>query len=472
MPINTPHPTVEAAIPMWDKCEAFIEGEDAVKSEGTEYLPKLSGQDEPSYDAYKDRAVFFAAASKTCAGLLGAVFYKRPEVNLPDSIASLEKVATKDGKNLSDLAVYLVKELLTTGRAGLLVEKPVDGSLAPYLVPYDADDVWNWGKDEAGEFVVLEEDYWRRSDSDRYVLEEAEQYRELVRTPSGQYVVNVHREVKDPRNSYKSEWKIVETYEPMHNGRPLEFVPFVTITPDGLTYDISKPPLYDLVSVNLQHYRLSADMANALHKSCFPNVWLAGDLDNDKGELVFELGSDSAWVLPAGTQVGFIEMTGKSLDKVEGMLDRLENMSVSLGARMVSQSKISTGVETAKGSEIRENQATEILSSILIAVEAGLERALKYAAVWANANPDEVSVKLNKDFVKSNVDANMLNAMVNALQNGALSPESFYKILNEADFYAADSTFEAERASIEKYMKTQEAPATTDVNSQTLDKQP
>jgi len=451
--INSKHPQYEAAEDMMNLVSDFVSGERDVKSEGQTYLPALSGMTSKEYDAFKSRANFFPVTSKTCSGLLGAVFYKAPEVALPEKVAYLKDSATVEGQSMSDVAVKVVKGLLEYGRAGVLVDRPAGGG-KPYLVVYDGDDICNWDTTSSEPFVVLEEEVFARDPDDKYTLKEVEQYRELAIASDGTYVVNVWQEVKDPKTK-KESWQIVESVQPTKNGRPLTEIPFACATPDGLSFEIDKPPLYDLASVNHKHYMHSADLSDAVHVCCYPTPFIAAEIDNSDGNLTFNLGAKSAWVLPQGSNAGFVEVDGKSLTYVENILNRLEDQAVNIGARFVTQSKISTGVETAKGSEIRESQATEMLSSILVVTESLLNWATKTCAEWENADPSEVSIKLNKDLVRSSLDANMVNALFAGYLKGALSAEALYKNLNEGNFYPIDSTQEKEFASIEKRMKEQ-----------------
>ncbi len=46
----------------------FIAGEDAVKSAGEKYLPRLEAQTDEEYDAYRPRASLFNATARTADG--------------------------------------------------------------------------------------------------------------------------------------------------------------------------------------------------------------------------------------------------------------------------------------------------------------------------------------------------------------------------------------------------------------------
>ena len=161
MGIDAKHPSYEDMEDNWDLCSDFIDGEAEVKKAGTKYLPKLSGMTENEYRAFKNRANFFPVTSKTCAGLLGAVFYRAPEVSLPANLEYLKTSATVDGKTMTDLAIEVVKSLLEYGRVGLFVDRPTDGG-KPYMVVYDGDDIVNWDVTSPDKFIVLEEETFVR----------------------------------------------------------------------------------------------------------------------------------------------------------------------------------------------------------------------------------------------------------------------------------------------------------------------
>ena len=104
MPVDTPSPEYEAALPRWQRCRDCFEGSDAVKARATAYLPMLEGHHGSSqkYDAYKTRAVFYNATARTVAGLLGSVFRATPSWTFPATIEDdLEDVPLKHGDPLT-----------------------------------------------------------------------------------------------------------------------------------------------------------------------------------------------------------------------------------------------------------------------------------------------------------------------------------------------------------------------------------
>jgi len=71
-------------------------------------------------------------------------------------------------------------------------------------------------------------------------------------------VVEIWQQRQSP-TSQKSEWMLVERRVPLRLGRPLPSIPFVFHGPRHSRPAVDKPPLNDIIALNLDHYRLDAD---------------------------------------------------------------------------------------------------------------------------------------------------------------------------------------------------------------------
>jgi hypothetical protein len=80
MPVNTTHAEYDGALLAWLRARDVIAGEDAVKSAGERYLPRLEAQTDEEYAAYRARAAFFNATARTADGYLGLIFRRPPFV--------------------------------------------------------------------------------------------------------------------------------------------------------------------------------------------------------------------------------------------------------------------------------------------------------------------------------------------------------------------------------------------------------
>jgi hypothetical protein len=204
----------------------------------------------------------------------------------------------------------------------------------------------------------------------------------------------------------------------------------------------------DMVNILERHYCHSADYAHGLHFTGLPQPYISGNIDNSKGDLNFAIGSPVAWLLPENSKAGYVEFTGQGLGPLEKSLDKLENMLAALGARLIETKKVASVAETAEGIRTKEAAALSILSQVVASTEAAIEKSLRWAAEWEGANPDEVSVKLNRELVQAPIDANMHTSMIKAVQAGTMSFETYYHNLEEAGMTDPGVDPEMEKARI------------------------
>lgn len=156
MPVDTKHSEYTAMLPRWTRCRTVVDGQDAVHAAGVRYLPKLAGQDEAEYDAYKARALFYNATGRTQEGLLGMVFRKQPEVTLPGTLKPMLEDTDLAGTPVDTFIEAVTKEVIEVTRVGVLVDHPVvEGAsltvgqaqlsgIRPYLSIYKAESIINW----------------------------------------------------------------------------------------------------------------------------------------------------------------------------------------------------------------------------------------------------------------------------------------------------------------------------------------
>ena len=464
MPINSKHPQLTKYGEIYEFLEDFYDGEQTVKANARKYVPSLSGQSTSKFKAYVDRGVFYSAFSKTIDALTGSTFNVAPAIRLPEKLEYLRNDATGNGTSLTELAVSLCVEALKTGRAGLLLDRPVDGG-APYFVMYDADDITNW---RDGEFIVLEEDKLEPNPDDPYETVEVEGFRE-IRLLDGEYVVRVWRENTDKKTKNKQPYVIAETYTPENFGKPIEYMPFVFVGPNGLDSDIGRPPLLDLANVQKIAFQVSCDYANAIHVICVPTPYITGLQPDENFEL--RLDADSSLILPdVGSKMGFLEFQGQGLDPVRQYMDKMEQTMAALGARVAEGKNNKTLIETATGSRIREALAVSTLGSILATVEMGLNKCLKWAAEWEGANPEEAEIVLNKELVSAEMSPNMVQALIQSVQAGLMSKETFYAKLSDAGLtepgVSAEEEFERVKKAVDLIVPNPQQKPTSDDNSE------
>ena len=280
----------------------------------------------------------------------------------------------------------------------------------------------------------------------------------LERAASGrtQYVVELwQRRPAKPRRS-TGNWSLVDRRLPLRLGQPLPLIPFVFHGPRHSLPSVEKLPLGDLITTNLDHYRMDADYKHGMHFTALPTAWVSGF---DKSA-VLRIGSSTAWITDTlGATAGYLEYTGQGLKTFERALDRDERLMAVLGARLLeSQKKVG---ETAEAIELRQSGENSILGNLALSVSASLTAVLGWAYWWhsTEASPndltrEQVVMELNTDYSMKGMTAPELTAVVSAWQNGALSRDTMLDLFRRGEILPDGRTNEEET----KLVKTELRP--------------
>jgi hypothetical protein len=436
-------------------------GEDAVKSAGVRYLPRLDSQTDEEYDAYKERGSFFNATSRTAEGYVGLIFRRPPFLKMPEeksalglALSTFHNDADMLGTPLVSYAKNLVNEIISVGRAGTLIDWEDEVENRVYACLYATENILNWrverinGRNITTMVVLYEPSGAHPSpgkDGDGFVTMTREQIRVLRLLPGEKvpesrkqpYSCTVEiwqRPEKKTRNE-KNDWRLVETRVPLRLGKPLPLIPFVFHGPRHSQPSVEKLPLADIIAVNLDHYRLDADYKHGVHFTALPTAWVSGF---DKASSL-RIGSSTAWVTETpGATAGFLEFTGQGLMTFERAMDRDERLLAVLGSRLLEgQKKVG---ETAQAIELRQSGENSILGNVAVNVSASLTQVLRWAYWWNSTeeSPDDVTneqvlVELNTDFSTKGMSAQEIQAIVAAWQAGAISRDTMTDLFRRGE---------------------------------------
>jgi hypothetical protein len=451
----------------WLRARDVIDGEDTVKTAGVRYLPQLPEQSANEYEAYKHRAKYLNATGRTLDGLQGMVFRKEPVIKIPEEnkplnveMAKLVEDADLKSCTLSDYARNAVREVLSVSRAGTFIDWN-EIEARSYLSFYKAEDVWDWHADRIGGkmmlvMVALHECIERMAPDDGAKLDPGEiramkrdkidnllVCRLDVSLPVPQFTIDRYelREVNK-----KKEWVLISTTIPTRRKVPLPFIPFVFHSPDGSSPGCCKLPLEDLISVNLHHYRLSADYNHGLHFTALPTAWVAGF----DAKMELRIGSSRAWVSDnVQAKAGFLEYTGQGLGAIKDAIDDDKKDMATLGARLLEEQK--REAETAETLKLRQAGESSVLSNIAKSVGASITAAMKICYWWMSNVPtpeevenDQASIELNTDYVEARMAAADINALVASWISGAVSHETLLYNFRRGELMPKNRTDEEE----------------------------
>jgi len=437
--VSTKHPDYDDRAGEWRLMRDTIRGETAVKDGTTAYLPMPTGFAEQKdggkalYAQYQSRAQFQEIVQPAIQAMVGVIHQSEINIQMPDSMKGIWEQATADGLPLEAFHRRITAEVLSTGRYAILADAPSAGGDMPRLVGYQAESLINWS-DERDMFVLDESGLVRNG----FSWERREQYLALL-IEGGRYV----------GQRYDAAGNLVDGQqaEPVTARREtLAEIPLVVIGPRDLSLKPETPPLIGIARSALAMYQLSADYRWQLFMTGQETlVVINGDAPEAVGAgVVISLKGggdgnppDAKYVGPSGTGIEAHRTA---------ILDEQQNAANS-GAKLFN-----TGTKSAEsGDALRIRYAAETASLISVAQAscAGLEKALRYAALMKGLNPEDVIVTPPKSLVEREMSPEEMSAIMGLWEKGLISGETAYENLQAGRVASPERTWEEERELID-----------------------
>lgn len=406
MPIDTQHQDYQMCLDKVTRVRNVYKGEDAIKEAGETYLPRLYGQNDSEYDAYKMRGSTIPSVRPAVTAMTGAIMRKDPVIELPGSIEYLLNDIDCNGKEIDLFISQALTELNLTGRVGGLVEH--DGERVKILM-YRYEDIINWGED----FVVLCQPYEWVDPDDRFKTEMRMEYLEL-RLVDGVYNQTIWR------HDSKNRMVPIETMIPTNRGEPLTYIPFLAANPIEVSWKVIEPPMLDMGNLSIHYYLLSVEHAHCLHFSARPTLFVYGDLTDENGmRPTITIGAARANHLPdPSARAEWLEFSGSSSSEFREAKSEVVQNIANLGAKMLSSG--AGGVKAAETARIEASSETATLSTLTNSIESLMQQLLAMAADWEGAETD-VELKLNRDFIDVKIDPAVISAYLQAYTMGTMS---------------------------------------------------
>lgn len=436
IPLVNQHPAYSTYLRKWSRCRDAAEGSDAVKDAGEKYLPRLTGQSDADYRAYKERGLYVNVTGRTLNSLTGLITNRQPELIIPPRMEEHFHDTDNRGTEFPQLLRWCINDVLLVGRLGLLVDFPADGGRG-YVNAYAAENIVNWGIDNNTyklNMVCLEEHLYEPvsfpvagTNGLQIGMQAFTRIRVLFIDNDGFYRVHTFRHKPVPSGSSIISLELEQDIRPTIGDRRIDYIPFTFITPFGIDSAVYKPPMLDIADVNLSHYRSSVDLEHGRHYTALP-VPIVSGIETDK-EL--RLGSQTAWILPAAdAKAYFLEFKGEGLKSLEQALkEKMEQMAL-FSTRLMDTS--TRGSESPDSVRIRQSSDAATLVDIARAVETGLNRAYTTLCDLEGIE-EEVKVSLNKNFLSVKLTAAELKELTAAYLEGAIDEATYLYNLQKGD---------------------------------------
>lgn len=439
MSLSNTHPLYDQFIEMWQLIEDSFNGSKAIKDNTEKYLPptcamycdgygkqtnSVGGQ---NYAAYLKRAVYPELIAEAVSIMMGLLHQKEATFELPAKLEYLINDATVQSEGLNELLRRINLEQLKSGRLGLLLDVVVtEGKPQLYIATYNYKSIINWddsddheNKNEL-EFVVLNESGWVRN---QFTWKMKTKYRVL--------------EKRD--NTYYNGSFLGETYDegsmvtPSIFGSTLKEIPFVFINSADITPNPTKPILMSLAEDCLTIYRGEADYRQNLFMQGQDTLVIKGDIvkeDTDcSTDTSIRVGAGSVIHLEqADGDAKYIGVNSQGLSEQREALTNDYKRAYDKSGNQISSMTGSN--ESGEALKIRMTAQTATLNEIALTSAAALEKVLKIAARWVGADPNEVKVTPNLEFVNYDLSGAEIVSLMTARNTGApLSLQSIHKLL-------------------------------------------
>ena len=473
--ISDPHPDHVARRSDWVVMFDANEGQRHIKSKTTVYLPatsgmralsntptKLDGEGLALYTAYLIRAFFPDLVKETVRALTGILDREPANIELPEALEDMREIATPKGESLNDLLVQIHINQLLYGRLGILLDVDANRDL-PLLVRYPAPQILNWDdltvtndskqQDDAKRsealrrllMVVLDETRFERDTGNTFTWNLVPRYRVLN---LGDAAGNVYT------SQVERDGQLQTAIQPAIRGKTSEEVPFVFINTTDLATAPGEVPLINLANLGMAIYRGEADHRSALFMSGQDTLVITGyDISAGSGD--DNPGPDESPIIGSGAYLNipdpegdakFIGPDSMALSEQRSSLEDDYKRAGEEGIKLLSSG---AGAEAAETLRIRVAGRTATLQTIAMTSATGLETALRMAAVWVGADPEEVKVEPNLDFITEDQDPADLIAFATAKKSRVpLSWKSVHNWLRQKDF--TELTFEEELEQIDE----------------------
>ena len=269
--IYSSHPQYEVFREEYELLDDVMAGSARIKAKNDVYLPVPNhteyNVDSTRYQQYKKRAIFTNITGRMASTLVGLGYLREPKVTLPPKLKMMEEDADGTGLSLLQFSKEVALEVITYGRAGILVDFPsvtdarrrraLGDRLRPYLKLYKAQEIVNWNFTGCRlQFVVLK----RQTELlNGYTVTMQPQWR-LLEMSGG------NREDFSYGGRYMSRtFKVESIANPSgvtpldSNGRPFERILFHFCGARNNGGRLWGPPLFPVADLNIGLYRNSAD---------------------------------------------------------------------------------------------------------------------------------------------------------------------------------------------------------------------
>jgi hypothetical protein len=195
---------------------------------------------------------------------------------------------------------------------------------------------------------------------------------------------------------------------------------------------MGEPMLDDLADCNIAHWQSQSDQRNVLHFARVPILFGSGRQDDEP--ITISVGQMTTANDPAA-DLKWVEHSGRAIDAGRQDLKDLEFQMETLGLQL-TVARVSS--ESATGAALDAEKETSQLSMTADSLQDALEQAMIYMLQYAGRDDVTPTVTVNKEFAAGMMSAQEMAVLLQAVQSGNMSRETFLRELARRGMVASD----------------------------------
>ena len=405
-------------------CNDCYNGIDTVR----QYLTARVNENDTDFANRQTKAIFSNYVERIVITQAGTIFSKPVTY---DEITD-KTISLLDDLDIAEFAKDSTQRALRDGKSYILVDMGLDGS-DPYFTHIDRALLTNWRKDIEGNFTlaVIAEAY---AVEDGFAITYELQYR-VIREDGN---IEIWRKVD------KTGWEIHETITTSYN-----FVPLYEL-------DISDvPPLYDIATVNINHFNAFSEKDSIISTSTQPSFFTKGLGIGDEEQLKigvnYTINTDND-----EADVKWIELGGQSIPFAQDDLDRKEKIMADRALQVQSES---AKAQTATQVSIENSESTSRLSDIAQDLQNTINRAYNAWHLMKYNQEAIGTIQIPMDFKAETVDSNIVIGLNNLVVAGNLSKRTMLEALAKHEIIILESVDDELERIDEEFIPMDEAVA-------------
>ncbi len=429
-----------------------VYGGTLVLREAPDLLPQYAKEDDGVYADRLEQTVLFNAYRKTIKTLTGIVFREQPTIEeglLPDIVGHLANIDLT-GQSVAVVAQQEFREKQIDGHVNILVDwhgpegarssldEQKGGESRPYwTLVFKSQEVRSEPRNDGGQTVLMSYAYQefvirRKGDFEQ---EEVRRIRQFDLTDSAGTIITEDMPLppEDKRRVWFRSWMEKSpdsnTWDAEEEGRPLgdrmNEIPIVTDYAERTGFGQSEPPFLDLALENLKHWQIRSDRDQSLHTVSIPILTTFGVKADDLQEVTVGTSLGLAFQGEKNKEgAEYVEAEGHGLEHTRTELLDIQQRMAALGVSIMERSTRQAETEEKVRLD-QKGQDSELANQARLTNTALLE-ALRLHAKWMGKDEAGGGVFLNTDYSAIVIKAEMIDVLLKAVGEGALSLDTFF----------------------------------------------